>query len=228
MALVVGKRFALLGVLVLSTFMVQMANGDLVTDFESEPVDGVTDGNLTNLTVTGAGVTVDIFRSSGIGFDVINDDAVGTSNSFPSAVFGNQTLSPFFNPAEPDEFVANFSTAVASVSLDAGDFGVDNDVITVTAFSGLDGTGTLLDTHSILFSGNLNDPGPENEPVTLVVDGFTGIGIRSITFGGNGGVGATNSVFFDNLQVTFIPEPSMTLCLSAMGFGLLTRRRKRN
>ena len=91
------------------------------------------------------------------------------------------------------------------------------------AFSGENGTGTLLDVATFLFTGNLNEPGPLNEPVTLAV---SGPGIRSITFGGDGGAGAANSVFFDNLTFSSVPEPSTALCLLTLGLGLALGRRR--
>jgi hypothetical protein len=54
-----------------------------------------------------------------------------------------RTLSPFNNNSNT-AFLANFSSELLSVSLNAGDFDADADVITLSIFSGLNGTGTNL------------------------------------------------------------------------------------
>ena len=198
-------------------------------DFESEPVDGVTDGNLTELNIfdSGSGLSVDISRSSGVGFDVINDTAVDSRNSYPPS-FGDQALSPFFEFATEDFFVANFSSVVSAVSIDAGDFAEDPDTITLQAFTGLNGTGSIVETDIQSFTGNLTLSGngdPANDPVTLSVAGQD---IRSITFVGFGGSQFPNSVFFDNLTVsTAVPEPATGTFLMLLSVTSLLVRRKR-
>ena len=207
------------------------ASADIILfDFESEPVDGISNGNLTELTVLDAasGLSVEISRSSGVGFDVLNGPAVpDTDNSYPAS-FGDQALSPFANFTESDFFVANFSSNVISVSIDAGDFAEDPDTITLQAFSGLNGTGTIVDTDVTSFTGNLTLSGngdPNNDPVTASVSGE---GIQSITFVGFGGSDFPNSVFFDNLRVSTapIPEPGSATLLLLSASSLIVRRKR--
>lgn len=205
------------------------ASGDLlVFDFESEPADGETDGSLSSLTLTSSDFSVVISRSSGVGFDVINDTAVmNSSNSYPDA-FGNQALSPFNAPGIADVFVATFSEPVTFVSIDAGDFGADEDDISLMGFTDVNATGGAAGSDGATFVGNLNQSGGNNEPITLSISDQA---IRSITFVGSGGIAGSNlnSVFFDNLTVrtpTTVPEPATGLLLCSLAVNILLRRRR--
>lgn len=86
----------------------------------------------------------------------------------------------------------NFSTDVHSISVEAGDYGEDEDTIIVTAYSGLDGTGEVIATQTRVL--------PENESGCLEFD-LEGEGIRSVIVDAESSIeGHENTLFTDNLR----------------------------
>lgn len=200
------------------------ASATILFDFEGEPMDGSSNGSLTSLFMTQSGLTLEITRSTGESFDVVNSGAAGFPNAYPST-WGSQALSPFFNETLEDFFIVNFSLPVFSFSLETGDFGDDNpDVVSLQAFSLVDATGTILDTDSVNWgAGDFNLSGPGDPPIELSVSSE---GIRSVAFFG-GTPGFSHSVFYDNLTVTLVPEPSTALLLGLGLAGLAACGRQR-
>lgn len=78
-------------------------------------------GNLRTLTTSRRGVSLEITRTSGRGFDILD------ISGFPTTPlsFGGRTLSPFPNEQTSDGFLLRFDVPVKSVSITAGDFGQD-------------------------------------------------------------------------------------------------------
>lgn len=198
------------------------------------PGTGIRTGAYTSLTFTLNGLTIDITRPGGK-FDLVQNTFFdATRDQTKPSAWGNKSLDPFNQQTQATPFVVNFSLSVDSVSVMMGDYGDDpNDMLVLKAYSGLNGTGTLLATAT----DTLPNGGTAFDYRTLSVSSS---GIKSITM-----IGGTqyfpNSVFYDNITVTFtgggttdegqpgnIPEPS-ALTLAAIGLaGLLTvARRKR-
>ena len=172
---------------------------------------------LTLSSQTESGLTLDITRP-GDTFDILD----ATVFPFP-AQYGTRVLSPFNDVTGPS-FLGNFSAAVSSVSVDMGDFGQDADTLQLFAYSGLNGTGTLLDTENAsLPSGS----GSTFTGTTLLV---SAPGIMSIVFTG-GPTAAPNSLYYDNITVVtataVAPEPATLLLLGTGVAGIGVRRWRR-
>ncbi len=175
-------------------------------------------GSLTTLPQTSGGVTA-TFTRPGSAFDIV-DTTTAPAGSFP-ATFGNHSLSPFNDSSSATPFVVNFSAPLSSVSLDYGDFGGDSDTFTLNAFSGLNGTGTLLGTGS-------DNYGNTSLPIFDTIS-VSASNILSITLIG-GGTSFPNSVYYDNIRVTVapVPEPgsiALLTGLSLTGAAFLRRRK---
>ena len=195
-----------------------VARADMVT-FTFEEL--ALQNNITSLVMSAGGLTATLSRG-GSAF-VIADWSVLSDAGFPAS-WGVRTLDPTFNPGTAG-FLLNFSQGITGLSIQIGDFGFDEDALTLQLFSGLDGTGTLLGTASLTLPGGGDTFSFLTPTVTTATPAlsarFVGIG------GGN------NSVLYDNITATFgaataVPEPG-TLVLFAsglIGFGLLRRRKR--
>jgi hypothetical protein len=172
---------------------------------------------LVSITETAAGLTATFSRPG-------NTFAIADISSFggpPS--FGQRTLSPFNNTSN-NAFLVNFSAGLSSLSLQAGDFDADADVITLQIFSGLNGTGTNLGSMSINYAASATFP---NDVVTLALS--SGVPILSATFIG-GSPSFPNSIYFDNVVATPVPGPIAGAGLPGLilaGGGLLGWWRRR-
>ncbi len=172
-------------------------HSDSVFDFESEPMNiDARAGSLDTLTMSVFGISMNLTRSSGNSFDVWNDSVSSLSLPFG---WGSQALSPFANSRADDYFIVTFSRKLEFVSVEAGNFGGQADTFVLKAYSGENGTGTLLGTDSFLWDGTLNRGTASVASVSLS-------GIRSIAFRG-GDNQFPNSLFVDNITVA-IPEPT--------------------
>lgn len=195
------------------------ARGDVVVfTFESFAVSS----GLTTLTLSGGGLTATLTRPG---------DTFGIFNLATAAIpgdpsFGQRSLDPFANDGDlrNTPFVLNFSQAITGLSIDMGDFGADNDVLTIQLFSGANGTGTLLGSSSLPLVGC------DCNVFSFLTPSATSTPALSAVFIG-GSTGFPNSVYYDNIKVTFgtttTPEPG-TLALFAsglVGLGFLRRRK---
>ncbi|MES2463666.1 MAG: PEP-CTERM sorting domain-containing protein [Armatimonadota bacterium] len=182
-------------------------------------------GSLPSLTMVKDGLQVTIFRNNTAFFDLVSN--TGSQGNKPAS-YQSVSLDPFLNLS--GFFIATFSEAVTSISIDMGDYNGtaaspgDIDNLFLTAFSGVGGTGTQLaqatgtNDNAVLTAGFTSQ--------TLVV---SATGIRSIAFGG-GSTAFPNSVFYDNLNVTIAaPEPSsLAFVLSVIGTaGMVLRKRRK-
>ena len=188
------------------------------TNFNFETSIPTTGGAITGLSITQGGLTMTITRP-GSTFDIIN-----TGSSFPLS-WGTRALDPFahFDSATP--FNANFTLTLSSISIDMGDFTPsDLDTLSLVAYTGLDGTGSIVGSSTTDCCG----AGSGFMFSTLTV---TGAGIRSVRFIG-GSAAFPNSIYYDNINVTFaqgpsIPEPATMLLLGSGLVGLAAKVRKR-
>lgn len=180
-------------------------------DFEStpptfvSPPDTVRPGALTLLSLTDGGLTIDIYRVGGVAFDIVDNSAAFQGGKPPS--WGARSLDPFFDPG-PSAFIANFSIPVLDVSIEFGDYGADSDTMILEAYAGPDGTGPLVAVDVVVY-GTAGFP-------TFATASVSGPPILSIKFIG-GSSGFPNSVFYDNITATPVPEPTG---LALLGMGL--------
>lgn len=177
-------------------------------DFES-----ATAGNYTTLSLTDGGVTASFSRSDSSDFSITNDSDL--TRNFPAA-WGNQALGGFVGGSATG-ITVDFDVDLLSASVDIGDFGFDSDSLSLVAYDGAGGTGSVVDTAGSAYSGDIEVDG---SGVLLTVSGS---GIKSIVMNGIGN-GSVNSVYYDNLEVTAVPEPAT---LALLGLGALAAYRKR-
>src|SRR5262245_66134107 len=120
---------------------------------------------------------------------------------FSPSDFGSRTLGNFLGPfvAPGTALVVNFSSAITGGSISFGDYNVDDDgMVTLTAFSGLDGGGSSLGTSSVAYTADLDIDnrfswGGNAAIRTLTVNAA---GIQSLTILAGGPF--PNTLFFDN------------------------------
>jgi hypothetical protein len=174
-------------------------------------------GALSTLSLTVAGLTVDITRPGSV-FDIVDNTAAGQLGK-PSS-WGSRSLDPFFDESSATPFNLNFSTPVTELAVEFGDYAADAmDVLTLNAYSGLNGTGMLVATIAVPFE-ELSFPGIATARLA------SARAFRSIRM--IGGTSAfPNSVFYDTLSAQPVPEPASLLLLGS-GLAAVIGARRRN
>ena len=110
--------------------------------------------------------------------------------------FGPWSVSPFNQAQSSVPYILNFDyEPPTGFSLDMGDLQTDVDTLSLKAYSGIHGTGTLLASTTVTL------PGPEFYKRVSV----QATGIRSVVFIG-GSASNPNSVFYDNFKTTCAPN----------------------
>jgi hypothetical protein len=187
------------------------AGAATVFDFEDQ-----TSGSYSSITSTVGGITTSIYRANGNPLTVLG---IGPPAWQSHSLIGTD----FPDVVPPAGIIANFSTALTSASIQFGDFGGDDDTVWLEAWSGLNGTGTLLGSSNLFYPASRDISNGDIDIGSLTV---FGTGIQSLRFYSTGDANYTpDSVYWDNLSVT-VPEPG-TLSLLTMGiFSLMFGKRR--
>ncbi|RYF58901.1 MAG: hypothetical protein EOO39_33755 [Cytophagaceae bacterium] len=156
----------------------------VVFDFES----AVYGSGYTSLSQTVGGLQLDLSRTSGATFEV--NDISG--NAGVPVSWGSHTLGNFNDGNFTSSYIGNFSMSVGGVSIDLGDFGADTDTLTLSLYSGLNGTGSLLGSATGTLVGG-------GFAFSNIVVGTSGPGAMSFVLSGDPMTSYPVSVYFDNI-----------------------------
>lgn len=163
-------------------------------------------GTLDGLSVSRSGITLDISRP-GSRLDIINSGLF----FFPDS-FGTRSIDPFFDPERASFIQVNLSRPASAVSVDMGDFGQDSpDILRLEAYSGVNGTGSLLGADGPRVVSLPTDPNDEFkfDFKTLGIElgpDRANAQIRSLRLFG-GSADFPTSVYMDNIIITDPTRP---------------------
>jgi hypothetical protein len=181
--------------------------------------DQTLNSSTTSISDTQSGLTLTVRRLDNSAFS-IND--VGAPPAFGTRTIGN-FVSAFGTGAT---LIFNFSAPISSGSISFGDFDADDDgTVTLTAFTGLNGSGSNLGSSSVLYPANLDIGSQGNAAIRTLTVSATGIQSLTILSGGP----FPGSLFYDNIIATTpaaaVPEPvSMVLLGSGLAALVVLRR----
>lgn len=208
--------------LLLLLFVARPCFAEISTVYDFESIDVPAGEPRVNfdapLSITQDGLTMTISHENDIPFSI----NVQTGTPLFNAQFDLQALSAFNGlngAADPGAFILDFDRTLKSITVEMGDFGADLDNLLLQAFDEAGANGNLL----AFDTGTLPEGGTLFGFDTLTVEAD---GIQSIRMIGGGGQ-FPNSVFFDNIAVTAIPEPSSLGALCVALGALCLRRRTR-
>lgn len=146
--------------------------------------------------------------------------SINSSGSFPPS-FGSRALFVGADtiPDIPAATALTFVGGVQGVRFQWGDFGGDTDSITFTAYTGANGSGSMLQSDSFTYFGAFPDQVPVYELIFLAPTNQLG----SLVITGTG-FGGGPSIYLDNITV-FVPGPGGFALVLAMGAVAGRRRR---
>ncbi len=180
-------------------------------------------GALSSLVLTDNGLTMTLTRPSTT-FDIIDTNPFrGTAFQFPLS-WRSRSLNPNNSGSNGNGiFMANFSSPVSAFEFEFGDFNNDQDQAVIYAYSGPNGTGTLLAT---VFSDPHNGVFPSYAGVGWNNGGNSSVVAQSFLFQAGTG-NFPNSTYYDNFaaEAALVPEPA-TLAALGLGLAAFARRRK--
>ncbi len=141
------------------------------------------------------------------------------------ASWGTTSLDPFFDRTQ-GYFQMTFSAPITSFSVEAGDFGFDQDEVWLHAYED-DFDSTVLGSAHYTYAAA--DSLAANNILTANLNA-QGQGFRTVVWGAadydpDGQLLGLNSVYYDNIVVTPVPEPA-TLGALLLGLAALARRRR--
>lgn len=195
------------------------ASADVIA-FDFEEFRGNTNntaGDHIALRVDEGGLYALITRTSGERFTVWNSQG----EDVPSA-WGAKHLSPVFNYFMDDYMVMSFSAPLRWARVEFGDYGQDDDLAELYAYTEIQAGGDLLG----MSSEQLGDRDMRwDAPVALTFEAAPGEEIWSIKFRG-GQDPFLQSTFIDNIVVETIPTPG-ALALLGLTLGALAGVRRR-
>jgi hypothetical protein len=173
-------------------------------------------GQYASQTVNG--LTISLTPAAGITLGLA-DESVFSYLGLPVADTGHQSAFDFGFGASTGQIYANFSAKISDFSLMAYKLaGPETRDITINAYSGLNGTGTLLGSITASFGG------PNYSAETFSLTGLSG----AQSFGFN--AATRGNTWFDNFSATVaaVPEPAnWALMIGGFGFAGAAARRRR-
>ena len=141
------------------------------------------------------------------------------------ASWGNRSLIAYGSGGTG--LVVDFSSAVNSAGIQFGDYDADDDPVTFNAYAGLDGTGALLGTTSLLYPISKNISNGDADVGSLSV-AASGIMSFVVTSGG----AYPGSVYWDNVTADVgasAPDGGATFLLMVLAMsGMVTFKRLTN
>jgi hypothetical protein len=184
-------------------FAGQCLGATILFNFEEQAA-----GTFPTVVSSQGGVTATLAPNGGSSIDVTDPG--------PPPSWGTRSLISFFSGG--NGFVITFSVAVNAASMEFGDFNADAETGNIFAFSGANGTGSLLGSNSTFYSGTMNIANGDSNVGSVSV---AAPGIRSIIVTTTGTF--PGSVYWDNLRVQTtdaVPEPATLALFGASVFGL--------
>jgi hypothetical protein len=221
----VRERSVRIGVLFLAAAFIACA-ATVTFDFETTSATFLSPspapGGLDNLILNPAAglIFMTITRQSGDVFDISENS--GIEGGKPAG-WGRRSLDPNAASFNATAFILDFSRPIRSISVEYGDYGGDDDFLSLVGYTDPGGTGVVK--QSVLDHYGVSAFPKFNTASLLDIPGDPGF--RSVLVIGGDLANNPNSVYYDNFVVTFndAPEPATLYpVLGGLLLGLLRRK----